>query len=193
MDEARRPGCWERKLELLAQRHGICPVDVVVPVVQMRLDLERGRRAPNLSLADAAQTLERLARPKRIVGAELRLPPVPVRVEPERMEVELAALRIAQDVGRGPLILVDVTELREDRGQALDVLGADREVEIVVRPTLATEQCVDTPAPVEPPVDGGSILSIEYLEDVRRVHPGQVGAGLKSRATHGSSPTTQAS
>jgi hypothetical protein len=93
-------------------------------------DVQRTSRPPILPVAPSAS---------RAAAAKLGLPPVPVRVELQRMEVELAPARVAQDVRRGPLVLVDMTELWEDCREPRDVFGANCEVEVVVRARLVSQ------------------------------------------------------
>jgi hypothetical protein len=55
------------------------------------------------------------------------------------MEVELSSARMSQDVRRRQLILLHMGELGKDRGETRNVLGANGEVEIVVRSRLTPE------------------------------------------------------
>jgi len=136
------------------------PIEVVVALVQVRLDLELRRRAANPAAADRPARVEGLARPQVAPAAGLRLPAVAALVELERVEVELAPGRIAKHEGRRPLVLIDVPKLGEDRGQPLDVLGADREIEVVVGPRLEGQESVDAPPAIDPPLDAGSVEAV---------------------------------
>jgi hypothetical protein len=97
--------------------------------------------------------------------------PFPCSVDLERVEVELAALPVTQNVGRRSVVLVDPMTLGKDRRQDLDIRRSDGEIEIGVRPRLTPEQCVDAPTAVDPPLHTGGIEAVEDVDHVFSGHP----------------------
>ena len=180
MHEPGRPIGRQRQLEPFAERDDGGPVDVVVPLVQMRLDLESGRRAANLPSRDRPACGERLARPERRRAVPLRLPSVPVVVQLQRVEIELPPALVAQHVGGRPVLLLNPAELGEHDGQPLEVLQPHGKVEVVVRACLVSEQRVAPPATVDPPLDSGRVEPVEDLVDVGGGH-GSTVTGLANR------------
>src|SRR2546428_5359526 len=103
---------------------------------------------------------------RRAPGA-VRLPAVAVLVECQRMAVHLSAGRVAQNEARGPLV-VRTLEFRERRADAVDVLHADAEIEVLVRTRLLAEQRIDAPATFDPKRDSGRVEALDGGDDVVR-------------------------
>ena len=168
MEEARLRSTAFGKLETetLGEPLHVDPVHVVEPGVLMPGELKLGRDARHLHAADAAVPGKALARPtmRRTAGG-IGLPAVAVRVESQRVAVDLPPGCVFEDEAGGPFD-VGAAELAEGLADALDVFETDAEIQIVVRARLLPEQRVDAPAALDPYLDAVVAETSEDVEDV---------------------------
>lgn len=104
MDGPRPRVGWPLEPEPLAEQLKVPPIDVVVAGVQVRTRLELGRRAPDLVAFDPTTTGEVRARPPDLFASPPLLPAVPVFVETDGVDVDLAISRVYKHEARRPFI-----------------------------------------------------------------------------------------
>ena len=162
----RAQGLRQLEAELLGQTPHVLPVDVVELRMRVPLQLELRSDAGNLDITDPAGPCEALTRPAiRRTAGRIGLPAVAVFIESQWMAVDLAPPAVMEDEACRPLD-VGPLELGQNLADAIDILEADAEVEVIVHTCLLPEERIDTPATLNPEGDSGLPEPVEHVEDV---------------------------
>jgi hypothetical protein len=96
------------------------------------------------------------------------LPAVAGRVEGHGVQVDLLTGSVAQDQPGRQVVLGDLEAVRlQCCREPAQVGQPDDEVDVVVLSVLGAEECVHTPAAVQPDLDAGRRQGVQQLQEAR--------------------------